>query len=503
MSRGKRYDNEPKLNVKKVIATIVAIIVFIMFVLSLKNLLTKEDKPEEVVNVETYFSSMKDGKWGVINNKGEEIIPLEYNEMVIIPNATKDIFICLENVNYKTGTYTTKVLNKENKEILTEYSQVEAIQNQLNSEIWYEDDVLTYVENGKYGLINFNGKRITDAIYDKIYALTGTKRSIIIEKDGKMGLISLEQIILEPEYTEIKTVTPNDSSNGYIAKNESNKYGLIDANKKTVLDFKYDEIASVTGNNLYVVREGNLKIIDKDGNTKLESGFDEVVDIEGDNIIMKSGGKCGVINISGETVIPTEYDSLSIAFNNNYIAARDGKYGMITPENTVAIEFKYNQMYYREAANFVEAEKENFKTDIIDSNFNIALEDIIISDVDIEKGYLRVRKDDDYKYYNFKFEEKKAQELLTANTLFLVKENGKYGYKNKNGELVVDCIYDDAREQNEFGYCAVKQNGVWGALKSDGTVILEPSINLDNNLYIDFIDTWYLFEDSTLNTYTK
>ena len=248
MSRGKRYDNEPKLNVKKVIATIVAIIVFIMFVLSLKNLLTKEDKPEEVVNVETYFSSMKDGRWGVINNKGEEIIPLEYNEMVIIPNATKDIFICLENVNYETGTYTTKVLNKENKEILTEYSQVEAIQNQLNSEIWYEDDVLTYVENGKYGLINFNGKRITDAIYDKIYALTGTKRSIIIEKDGKMGLISLEQIILEPEYTEIKTVTPNDSSNGYKEKNESNKYGLIDANKKTVLDFKYDEIASVTGN---------------------------------------------------------------------------------------------------------------------------------------------------------------------------------------------------------------------------------------------------------------
>ena len=503
MSRGKRCDNEPKLNIKKVIATIVAIIVFIMFVLSLKNLLTKEEEPKEVVNVETYFSSMKDGKWGVINNKGEEIIPLEYNEMVIIPNSTKDIFICIENANYEAGTYTTKVLNKENKEILTEYSQVEAIQNKLNSEIWYEDDVLTYSENGKYGLINFSGKKITDAIYDKIYALAGTERSIVIEKDGKMGIISLEQIILEPEYTEIKTVVPNDSTSGYIAKNETGKYGLIDANKKAVLDFKYDEITSVTGNNLYVVREGNLKIIDKDGNIKLESGFDEVVDIVGDNIIIKSGGKCGVININGKTIIPTEYDSLAVAFNNNYIAAKDGKYGLITNENTVAVEFKYNQMYYREAANFVEAEKDNFKTDIIDSNFNIALEDIIITDVDIEKGYLRVRKDDDYKYYNFKFEEKKAQELLTANTLFLVKENGKYGYQNKNGELVVDCIYDDAREQNEFGYCAVKQNGVWGALKSDGTVILEPSVNLDDNLHINFIDTWHLFEDSTLNTYTK
>ena len=504
MGRGKRYDNEPKLNIKKVIATIVAIIVCIMFILSLKNLLTKENKPEEVVNVETYFSSMQDGKWGVIDNKGNEIIPLNYNEMVIIPNKTKDIFIALENVNYEAGTYTTKVLNKENKEILTEYNQVEAIQNSLNSNIWYEDDVLTYSENGKYGLINFSGKKITDAIYDRIYALEGVEKSIVVEQTGKLGLISLEQVILEPEYLEIKTVTPNNSSAGYIVKNADNKYGIIDSNKKAVLDFKYDEIASVTGNGFYVVREnGTLKIIDKDGNTKLDTGFDEVVSINGEEFIVKSNGKCGVININGESIIPTEYDSLAIAFDKNYIASRDAKYGMITTENAEAVEFKYTQMYYRSESNFVEAEKENYKTDIIDSNFNVVLEDIIISEVNNEIGYLRIRKDDDYKYYNFKFEEKRPQDILTANTLFLVKENGKYGYQNRNGELVVDYIYDDAREQNEFGYCAVKKDGVWGALKSDGTVILEPSVNLDNNLYINFIDSWHLFEDNTLNTYTK
>ena len=61
-SRGRRYDNEPKLNIKKVIATIVAIIVFIMFVLSLKNLLTKEEKPKEVVNVETFENARTSGR---------------------------------------------------------------------------------------------------------------------------------------------------------------------------------------------------------------------------------------------------------------------------------------------------------------------------------------------------------------------------------------------------------------------------------------------------------
>ena len=29
------------------------------------------------------------------------------------------------------------------------------------------------------------------------------------------------------------------------------------------------------------------------------------------------------------------------------------------------------------------------------------------------------------------------------------------------GNVVVDYIYDDATEQNKFGYCAVKKDGVW------------------------------------------
>ena len=286
-SRGRRYDNEPKLNIKKVIATIIAIVVFIMFVLSLKNLLTKEEKPKEVVNVETYFSSMQDGKWGVINNKGDNVIPLDYNEMVIIPSKTKDIFICQTDTNYENGTYKTKVLNKDGKEILTNYNQVEAIQNSENSQIWYEDDVLTYLENEKYGLIDFSGKKLTEAIYDKIYALPGIEKSIIVEKDGKVGLVSIGQVILEPEYAEIKSLNKSNSSAGYIVKNSDNKYGVIDGTKKQILDFKYDEIKQVSGNNLYVVKEnGTLKVIDKDDNTKLENKFDDVLAINGENIII-------------------------------------------------------------------------------------------------------------------------------------------------------------------------------------------------------------------------
>ena len=127
----------------------------------------------------------------------------------------------------------------------------------------------------------------------------------------------------------------------------------------------------------------------------------------------------------------------------------------------------------------------------------------IVSEINTQRNYIRLRVGEEYKYYNFKFEEKINKEILSTNTLFLVKENGKYGYENKNGERVVDCIYDDAKEQNEFGYCAVKKDGKWGTLKSDGTVVVNPTRNLEEYLYIDFIAEWNRYNDLRLNVYTK
>ena len=68
MSRGRRYDNEPKLNMKKVLAFIIAIVVVMMVFISVKNLLTKEKKNQNVSVQTTYFSVMEKNKWGVIDN---------------------------------------------------------------------------------------------------------------------------------------------------------------------------------------------------------------------------------------------------------------------------------------------------------------------------------------------------------------------------------------------------------------------------------------------------
>ena len=222
-----------------------------------------------------------------------------------------------------------------------------------------------------------------------------------------------------------------------------------------------------------------------------------------DKFVVIKSGKYAVISDKGTEVIKANYEDIKYAFSNYYIAKKDGKYGIIDITENTVVGFDYENISYISSADFFKCEKENFTTDIFNRNLVKVLENVIVSELNTEIGYLRVRSGSDYKYYNFKFEEKSNKEVLATNTLFLVKENGKYGYDNKDGERIVDCIYDDAKEQNKFGYCAVNKNGKWGALKSDGTVVVEPVRDLNNYLYIDFISEWHRHNDLTFNAYTK
>ena len=504
-SRGRRFEDTAKINMKKVLATIIAIVVVIMIVISLKRLLTDTEKNKDVSSLDTYISIFENNKWGVIDNKGNKIINPTYDEMIIIPDKNKGLFICSYDINYNNETYKTQVLNEEGNEILKEYEQIEAIENTDDSMVWYDNSILKYKQNGKYGLIDFNGKKILNAEYDNIYALKGVEKSLIVEQNGKKGLVntSMGEIIVPVEYSEVTNLSENYEA-GYIVKNEAGKFGIIGADKSKILDANYDEIKRVSGNNYYVVvQNGKLQIIENMGKLVLDKGFDSVEDINVNNFIVIKNSKYGVISKEGTDIIPAEYEDLKFTFSNYYIAQKNGEYGIIDNSGNTVVDFKYSNLSYIKSADFFEAEKVDYKTDIIDRNFKTVLEDIIISDLNVENGYLRVRKDNEYKYYNFKFEEKNNKEMLATNTLFLIKENCKYVYENKKGERIVDCIYDDAKEQNEFGSCAVKQDGLWGVLKADGTVIVKPSRDLENYLYIDFISEYHKINDLRLNAYTK
>ena len=181
MSRGKRYETEGKLNYQKVFAVIIAVIVIIMVVMIIKNVFVQREKLSKKYEYFTVFSSEK---WGVINQDGEIVINPSYQEMIIIPDKTKDVFICTYDINEEDGTYKTKALNKKNEEIFTQYDQIQVLENiDDDDNIWYEKNVLKVMKNGRYGLIDLNGKKLLDCEYDEINVMKGIENSLLIKKE--------------------------------------------------------------------------------------------------------------------------------------------------------------------------------------------------------------------------------------------------------------------------------------------------------------------------------
>ena len=125
--KGKRYDTEPKLNIKKVIAVIIAILVVIMFVVGIKEILKDRPMTNEKVFALAYYTIYENGKWGVVDTKGNIVISPSYDEMIIIPDNTKPVFVCQEKVDYQNNTFETKIVNKSNEEIFTSYDKVEVL----------------------------------------------------------------------------------------------------------------------------------------------------------------------------------------------------------------------------------------------------------------------------------------------------------------------------------------------------------------------------------------
>src|SRR5574344_373291 len=160
-----------------------------------------------------YYLLEQDNKYGVIDKEGNVVISASYAGLVI-PNPTKDVFLCSNSTSEKA---VWKAINSSNTQILKDYEDVEAISlKQITSSIPYEKSVLKYKSGAYYGLIDFNGKKITDAIYEDITSIDYKEGCMQVKKDGKYGVINIKGT------TIIKTEYDNIIADGYY--NDKTKY---------------------------------------------------------------------------------------------------------------------------------------------------------------------------------------------------------------------------------------------------------------------------------------
>ena len=251
---------------------------------------------------------------------------------------------------------------------------------------------------------------------------------------------------------------------------------------------------------MYIVKEnGKWKIINSDGTINTEISYDDVTSINNDNLIVKNNNKFGIIGTDKTEKAKVEYQELNYIFSDYYVAKKDGKFGVINSNNEIMIPLEYTSLLFNKEADCIMGTKnDDGNIYLFDRNLTLKLTG---TNMTVYNGYIRMNVDNTYKIYNLKFEEKSNREAYPNNTLYVAKNDGKYGLVNKDGTLVVQYQYDDITEQNKYGYVAVKKDGKWGVIDQYGNVVVDPKYNLGDINKIEVIGKWHLAENVNMTYY--
>lgn len=389
-------------------------------------------KIEEIKEI-NYVTLVKEGKYGVIDKTGNIIIEPTYNG-IQIPNPSKPVFICIGEYDKEKKEYDMKAFNDKGEQLFSEYEKIEAISVETNIETTpYEKSVLAYRKDGKYGLINLEGKVITEPIYEEITSMHYKEGTFFVKQEGKVGVINLKgKEVIKPEYETITSdnyyneKTKNKTTGFIVSKKTEDgyRYGYINYRGKMILDTEYTELERVTSisneKELYFIafKEGQAGLL---RNKKVILNY-EYEDIQysslNDVFVVQRNGKQGIASKKGETIVNTEYDS--ITFGGMYINAKKGSTIYLFDLNGASIENK-------EIVSKTATENPNYFITVDQNDIYTVID-----------GEGKTVIDNDYSYIEY-----------LSGDYFIVAKDGKNGIINISGKSVVDLVYTSIFRLND------------------------------------------------------
>ena len=450
----------------------------------------------------------KNGKWGVVDSVGNEIIPCQYDDLIHQRNINAIIAV-------KDGKY--GLLDIQGEEIVScVYEPIK----EYYSDYYQPRPTLVVSQKGKYGLINSElRKEVVSCKYNHIAMFESYTNLYVVDIDSNSrvkGLIDNNgKVILPCEYQHIFSSKPdvvmvnkNDSigflnvvngrwliplqyqsamtrhTNPFILK-LNDKWGLVDSiTQKPLTAFKFDNIESndFTEKDFAQVKIGSqYGIINRKGEEIVPCIYDKVESVYS-LFFVKRGQKWGVINQAGKqlkTCIYTDFET-SLYNKNKWINVKDkDKWGVMSGEGKIIISPQYQSIassYNYSKICVSQADKwgvvDSVGNEIIPCRYDVVRP--------VNKNYIAVQID------------------------------GLWGIVDSQNNQIVPCQYgsmeisginlnDIYSRTDNSDVIKIRKNGRWGMLSKDGKQELIPCrydaiTVLSESLYVahdDYVDEFY------------
>lgn len=209
-------------------------------------------------------------------------------------------------------------------------------QGKLIGRIEY-DSVLPFSEGSavvklrnKYGFIDSNGNRITDIRFDD--AVSFSENMAVVKVGNFWGYVAKTsdqkgRFTIPAKFVEAKSYSQNLAA---VKIPETQKWGYINKENKTIIPFNFDEADSFT-ENLAAVRIGNKwGYINQVGNFVIQPQFEAVGTFAEEIAPVKINGKWGYINKLAKIIISPEFDFAHPFSQGLALVNVGGKWGYIS-----------------------------------------------------------------------------------------------------------------------------------------------------------------------------
>lgn len=281
----------------------------------------------------------------------------------------------------------------------------------------FYDKYANVIKDSIYGYVTKDGNETYIKNYTDIFFYYGNTG--IAKKNGKYGLINRNGDSL----TQFKyTMVLNFGFNHYLGQTENKKSHILNSSGNIIFnkDLKFDLRSYYFDKDSILIYQ---QIIDKKklnglvnikGKVIIEPKYEEIHVTNATGLYaVKNKNKYGFIDMNGKEVIPLIYDTVGFTITENLIPVlKNGKWGFINGKNETIIPFEYDEAYtFSNGLAFV---KKGEKFGCIDT-----------------KNKIKV-----------KFSLEKTTYPFFTENLALFVENGKYGFINKKGKIIIPAIYD-------------------------------------------------------------
>lgn len=259
--------------------------------------------------------------------------------------------------------------------------------------------------------------------------------------------------------------------------------GFINQKDERVIELKeeYSEVRPFKDGMAAVKKNEKWGFINKQGIVSVPIVYDNVCDFSEGLAAVEQNGKCGFVDKSGRVVIPTKYEPVSadIKFQNGYAEVFENGYksNMFNLSFESRKEFDGYAMYIDPSS--ILTKGYNLYKRIIDKNGNEIKDAKSISGLDGVYTYVKDINISPDKSMSFGLKSLNGNVILPPtygyigefnNGLALVFNNNKAGYIDKQGNIKIQCKYDDGNVFSE-GIAAVKKGGKWGYINTQGREI--------------------------------